>query len=1381
MSLELYLTMLGRVSLQAGVLVVLVLVVQWLFRKQLPPRWRCALWLLVVVRLLLPFSPGSAASIFNLLPTWKPTAVKPASAPGATVSTPAVVPPIDRQLPASPDALPRSPADPADTAALTPQDAPLPAPPIVAPPVFTPQPKPDPVPWARLLFGSWVAGVVVLTAYVLTCSLWLVWKCRRWRTSTDANLRALWEECAARLGVRPRLEIIESAEVSNPALFGLFHPRLLLPENFATNFTPQELRFVFLHELAHLKRRDLPLNWLVTLLQIGHWFNPLIWLGFARWRADRELACDALALEAAGGDQSREYGRTILHLLEHFTHRPSTPGLVGILEDKRQLHRRIRMIANFRPGKRWGGLALALLVGLAVIGLTDAQTAKPVKSVAAANNSPSTNQPAGDVELRIGSDSQPEPADTNLEVRALTVLVLDPDGKPLPGAEVHAPYIGEWNKPQPKRLTDTDGKFALRFPTVSKTYRREMSNFGISASHSNLTQRAVMWTSSAGDVYSGLPEAVTIKLERGMSIGGVVQDEHGVPLPGVRVLLSGSSYKGFTMGNTERLTHEYSEIYETNPEIPGAITDASGRWSFDRFPSDLQRVEITFVRPDDSREVFSTAGSDGLNQRPTISLAELQARTAVAQLRDGVTVRGLVVDETGRPLPNVTIVEGYGHGNIVRVGQFTNDAAGQFVRTHRAPRQWIYTASRADRATTSVVAQVEPGMSEVRLVLPSAKPWTARVTDESGQPLRDVDFRIGPYRTEAQILDWTGKTDAEGRVVWSNAPLQTVTAYASSRTLGASRKIKLAGGMPDQTIVLSKTAAQRIRVRVKAVDADTRSPVKIQSVTARYQGGGSPFKSLATPDGSEVTGEIQRSDFQVGMYPSYQIKLEADGYESLVTEYLDFDSGDQELELALHRSTGAGALTILQPDGQPAAGARLWARNEPNDGSLVINAPNRYYGHLLAKEQADDQGRLKLPGVPADVPVVIAHTNGFLETTMSELRRSGQARLAAYGVVEGRVLVAGKPKAGLQISLSTLLWTPSLGYNLGYTAISDADAHFRFIQVPPGTFKLYRWSLPKRRGTSGMPITETYQMPITVVAGQTNHLEYYTPGRLIIGQAVPMPPDAAVDWLHDVQTLSLKLPPATAGGGVNREDYATFEAFAKANSASFQTTQQADNARRARTYNLTFESDGTFRVEDVPPGTYELRLRVSKSDENTRRRPFGDETELGSLVREVVVPEGNDSLDLGTLAVAFKDATPAKSSPPVSFSAMTLGGQPFSLEKVKGRYVLLVFWAAWSERSRELLAALRKLPARYASDPRLIIVGANLDERRDTARQAVAEGDFQGAQTWLDAEGRARLGAAFDLNTLPALFLLDPEGRVVARDLEADRLLTTLDRALAKK
>src|SRR5262249_23634542 len=154
----------------------------------------------------------------------------------------------------------------------------------------------------------------------------------------------LLQGCADELCVRTTVQLVESDSITSPLLHGFWRPRLVLPVGLRNELSWDELRFVLLHELAHVKRRDILQNWLGTILQILHWFNPLVWLAFARWRADRELACDALALETAGEEKKREYGRTILRLLEASRNVLGTPAMVGILEDKGQLRERISMI-----------------------------------------------------------------------------------------------------------------------------------------------------------------------------------------------------------------------------------------------------------------------------------------------------------------------------------------------------------------------------------------------------------------------------------------------------------------------------------------------------------------------------------------------------------------------------------------------------------------------------------------------------------------------------------------------------------------------------------------------------------------------------------------------------------------------------------------------------------------------------------------------------------------------------------------------------------------------------------------------------------------------------------------------------------------------------
>ena len=1400
---EIFASWVLKTSGQAVVLVLLVLAVQWLCRRRLPARWRHVLWWIVIFRLLVPvFLPGPV-SVFNWV-RWpglnggepRP-AVLEAPAPGLkemAAATPPLRGPLEVpavRVPApSTEGAATSPPSPISAATL-PSAAERHVEPRTPPSVNS---GPPGTRWR--LAEHWRAGIlwlwgtgVVLMSVRLGLGLWRLRRgLRRAIPMTDPATLDLLERCRRQMGVRRSIALLETPLIPSPALYGYGRPQLLFPPGLLANFSAQQLRFIFLHELAHVRRGDILVNWLTAGLQILHWFNPLVWLAFHRMRADRELACDALALGMAEPDEYHAYGLTVIQLLENLAPSSGLPGVVGILEDRNQMKRRIGMIGKFRPGARFSVLSLGLLAVLALVGLTDAQTSRrpAANATASGTNAPSTTG-LTNVVTRVGEDPVGEFALTNLGIRTLSVTVHGEGGIPLAGAEVIAAYISRWPDPPPKRITDANGRFILRFPEPPKDQRRPMSNFSVSARHPDYSSRAVMWTSSAGDVYAGLPEQVTIRLERGVAVGGVVEDDKGKPLADVRVLLSGSGYRGFTMGNTERRTHEYSEL-SLGAESRDLTTDAAGRWLYRQFPKDLANVEVTFLRADDSREVFSTDGGNGLNQRPRIALAELKEQTLVTRLREGYTVRGMVVDENGRPLAGVRFREGYGHGNIVRISEFTNGMDGRFERPHRAARQWIYTASRADRATASTVVQVGPEVPEVRLVLRPMQPWRARVTDETGAPFEGVEIRIDNYRTEAQMLDWTGVTDADGQVVWTNAPEQEVTAWAGSRSLGVGKKIKLRADATGQAIVLNRKPLERVVVGIKAVDSVTKEPVNVQRVSMRYDGGGSPFRTKAEPNTNEFSVTVERTDFTVGMYPAFEMRLEADGYETLLMKPIDFDLGDQVLELGLVRLRGPKHLTILKPDGQPANGAGLWAAAAPGDGPVYSNSKGRFSGNRLLKAAADDDGQCELPGVPSTGWVVVTHPDGVFDASVAELPADGVVRLRNYGAVEGRLLVNGQPNSGETMNLAPLMWSPSLRIHASYTARPGPDGRFSFTSIPPGQYKLYRWALPKRRDTSGQTITETYQYPVTVEPGQTNELEYYTPGRQVIGQAVSSPANLPVEWAWDVHTLSLKLPTLSGNGGVNREDYATFEAFQNANSESYVTAQRLEQSRSARTYALQIQPDGTFQIDDVPPGSYELRIGVTLPNESGRRNSFGRKDEIGSLVREVIVTPGKEPLDLGLLTVPIHaDLLPApvaartgeKAGPALSLEARTLSGKKVSLSQFAGTNVLLVFWASWSERSLSSWSGLQDLLQQFG-ERRLALVGVSLDDTMDIARRTVSARGWKGTQVWLDAESRARLTSAFDVNTLPGIFLLDAKGRIVGQELEGDRLSTTVKRLMAK-
>jgi beta-lactamase regulating signal transducer with metallopeptidase domain len=325
------LPLLLKMSVEASVLILLVLGVQWLCGWRLKPRWRSALWLLVLLRLALPWTIPCPASLFNLL---KIPAAVPIEQPEAVfVQTGGV---------------PASQVTEASAAVPTVHGV-----------------------WLAWL---WAAGALFLLVCAAINQYRFHRRVGRLRPLTDGATLGLFEDCKELMGLHTPVMLVETDTVCSPTLFGFVRPRVLLPRGLVSRFTREELHHVFLHELAHIKRFDILIGWVALALQVVHWFNPLVWLAFHRLRADREMACDALALSRARTGDSESYGLTVVKLLEGFGQAVRGPGLAGILEDKQQMKERITMIAKFHKTDRGLALAMALLAGLSLITMTDAQS-----------------------------------------------------------------------------------------------------------------------------------------------------------------------------------------------------------------------------------------------------------------------------------------------------------------------------------------------------------------------------------------------------------------------------------------------------------------------------------------------------------------------------------------------------------------------------------------------------------------------------------------------------------------------------------------------------------------------------------------------------------------------------------------------------------------------------------------------------------------------------------------------------------------------------------------------------------------------------------------------------------------------------------------------
>jgi hypothetical protein len=213
----------------------------------------------------------------------------------------------------------------------------------------------------------------------------------------DARLSGLLAECQAQLGIKRRITFLAVSGLNTPALFGQFRPRVLIPQEILEWLDDRELRFVLLHELTHLQRRDILVNWAAIIIRALHWFNPAVWLALKRLRADQELACDAAVMARLAADDRKFYGHTLIKLVEDFSAARLGPGLASFITNKQNIKRRIAMISKFKPASRFAFLGSIVLL-LALCGFTFTRAADKSREAPKLNSSTNNTPTLADTE-----------------------------------------------------------------------------------------------------------------------------------------------------------------------------------------------------------------------------------------------------------------------------------------------------------------------------------------------------------------------------------------------------------------------------------------------------------------------------------------------------------------------------------------------------------------------------------------------------------------------------------------------------------------------------------------------------------------------------------------------------------------------------------------------------------------------------------------------------------------------------------------------------------------------------------------------------------------------------------------------------------------------
>ena len=202
----------------------------------------------------------------------------------------------------------------------------------------------------KIVSCIWAIGVAILILTLLLSTYKLKRKTKYLENDSYDAIVSLIENCKLKANIKSRIPVYIYDGFTSPCILGVIKPIIYIPKYVLSIKDNNQLSHIFLHELMHYKRKDLIYNFLGTIALVIHWFNPFVWIAIKEMKLYREYACDACVLELFNEEENTEYGMTILNISRMLLNKNNYSQLPIYFETKSQIKSRIGMIKEFKKG-----------------------------------------------------------------------------------------------------------------------------------------------------------------------------------------------------------------------------------------------------------------------------------------------------------------------------------------------------------------------------------------------------------------------------------------------------------------------------------------------------------------------------------------------------------------------------------------------------------------------------------------------------------------------------------------------------------------------------------------------------------------------------------------------------------------------------------------------------------------------------------------------------------------------------------------------------------------------------------------------------------------------------------------------------------------------
>lgn len=338
-----------EMTLSAAVLILIIAVIRKLFIHKLPKLTFNALWAVVILRLIIPFSFSVNIPSFTDKLNHFPTEALSYSSQNSYINN----------LESAPETILINGTDTAQSEPLNNETN---------------------IDYTAIVKTIWLCGVIASAGYFLI----IHFICRRnYRMSVPLESELIKNKLSS-LNLKRKIAVKTNDKLAAPITYGIIRPVILIPKKF--DFSDENrLEYILSHEIIHIKRFDIVYKWIMTAALCLHWFNPLVWFMYTLANRDIELACDEAVVKRHNGART-EYANILISLEEKRSVPPLTNGFGGNMVTER-----IVSIMKINKASLISTITAAILVIGSTIIFTSAVNQNNKVKADAANETTETN------------------------------------------------------------------------------------------------------------------------------------------------------------------------------------------------------------------------------------------------------------------------------------------------------------------------------------------------------------------------------------------------------------------------------------------------------------------------------------------------------------------------------------------------------------------------------------------------------------------------------------------------------------------------------------------------------------------------------------------------------------------------------------------------------------------------------------------------------------------------------------------------------------------------------------------------------------------------------------------------------------------------------